>query len=858
MHPFHRFVAQSALAATCFTPAFAQFEVSTSDGTRSIRLESGALARTTPDSIESWRAFRVPDSSAACASWMQIDASGAATEHYAISLDGTSIATVRQTSYELAFRRARFDPRRGEPEFGGSSFVGGGNVHVVQYETQPLREYSLAIERLGGEVFDHVQNHAHIVRMSPAVRARVAALPFVRWVGEYHPEMRVDPEILECLDLVRNQPMRLNVQVYTRGVFEQEIVAERIRASGGTIDALNPEGFRFEATLTPRALLEVASLDQVRFVDSVMEAVSFMDRVRDSSGANTLETVAGFDGSGVNVEVMEATGIQTTHPDFAGRVVLHGTVPAGNHGTCVAGIVGGSGAGNAAARGMLPQAMLVLADGPAFQGGTRYTHTAQLVDPLLPYQCVLQSNSWGFGVTTQYTTISAEMDDIIAQNDIVICQAQGNEFSQTSSTESWAKNVVGVGGIVHNNNANYGDDGWFFASRGPAADGRIKPDLAFYYDRILCTDQTGGAGYVSGNYNSDFDGTSASTPQVAGCFGLFFEMWHAGIFGNAPGTGTVFEARPSSTLARAAVVNTARQWTFSGTNHSLTRMHQGWGHPKVSALHDLRDKTFFVDHTSPVTNLGSAGFTVTVAPGEPAFRATLCFLDAMGPVSSTQHRLNDLTLVVVDPSGTTYYGNHGLETGMWSAAGGVRNTKDVIENVMVEFPMAGEWTVRVDGDDVNTNPVTGGPTNVTDFALWVTGVTGGAPCPEPSPVCQTSPNSVGPGAMIGWFGSYVLARNDFHLITSGCPPNSFGLYFYGQNPTLVPFGNGFRCVGNPLTRLGIIQADPSGNAVWNMNFVGTPVQLGQTWYFQYWYRNPAGGGAGFNLSNALRATFCNG
>jgi len=34
------------------------------------------------------------------------------------------------------------------------------------------------------------------------------------------------------------------------------------------------------------------------------------------------------------------------------------------------------------------------------------------------------------------------------------------------------------------------------------------------------------------------------------------------------------------------------------------------------------------------------------------------------------------------------------------------------------------------------------------------------------------------------------------------------------------------------------------------------IQAGEAWRFQFWYRNPAGGGAGFNLSDALLVTFC--
>jgi hypothetical protein len=37
---------------------------------------------------------------------------------------------------------------------------------------------------------------------------------------------------------------------------------------------------------------------------------------------------------------------------------------------------------------------------------------------------------------------------------------------------------------------------------------------------------------------------------------------------------------------------------------------------------------------------------------------------------------------------------------------------------------------------------------------------------------------------------------------------------------------------------------------------GATITAGSTWNFQFWYRNPAAGGAGFNLSDGLSIRFC--
>ncbi len=122
--------------------------------------------------------------------------------------------------------------------------------------------------------------------------------------------------------------------------------------------------------------------------------------------------------------------------------------------------------------------------------------------------------------------------------------------------------------------------------------------------------------------------------------------------------------------------------------------------------------------------------------------------------------------------------------------------------------------------------------------------------------CVTSPNSVGPGAIIDSAGSLSIAANNFYLMASGLPANTAGLFFYGANATQVPFGNGFRCVGGTITRLGILHADLLGSVIQQLDLSMGAIPPGADRRFQIWYRNPAGGGAGFNLSDARLVRFC--
>jgi len=132
-----------------------------------------------------------------------------------------------------------------------------------------------------------------------------------------------------------------------------------------------------------------------------------------------------------------------------------------------------------------------------------------------------------------------------------------------------------------------------------------------------------------------------------------------------------------------------------------------------------------------------------------------------------------------------------------------------------------------------------------------------------STYCIAAPNSTGVGASIGAQGNAVYALNDFTLTCSGLPANTTVLAYCGPSQTQVPFVNGFRCVSGSTTRIG--GATPVGAAgaySRRIDYTQAPLNAGPnaiapgvTRYFQLWYRNVAGGGAGSNLSNGLQVVF---
>lgn len=121
--------------------------------------------------------------------------------------------------------------------------------------------------------------------------------------------------------------------------------------------------------------------------------------------------------------------------------------------------------------------------------------------------------------------------------------------------------------------------------------------------------------------------------------------------------------------------------------------------------------------------------------------------------------------------------------------------------------------------------------------------------------CSSNANSSGQAASLRVIGSSVAADDSLTLEASGLPAGTPGLFFYGPNQIQVPFGEGLRCVGGSVQRLQPPSFAPAGGVVRRgVDLAAQGLGAGTTVSFQYWYRDPAGGPSGFNLSDGVTVT----
>lgn len=270
-----------------------------------------------------------------------------------------------------------------------------------------------------------------------------------------------------------------------------------------------------------------------------------------------------------------------------------------------------------------------------------------------------------------------------------------------------------------------------FSSRGPADDGRIKPDVVAPGTWVL-SNYSGlyqqGYGTTTNPRNGAFQydgwgfpvntgykymgGTSMSNPLVAGGAAVVRDFYNKAHALNA-----------SAALVKATLINSAVDLldeNNDGANDNdfpIPNSHEGWGRVDLNAATD--NTAQFVENTAGLATNGSVSYPYTVVAGAP-LRITVVWSDRAASANASVALVNDLDVVVTGPGGVQYLGN--TFSGGWSATGGSADRRNNVENVYVQNPAAGTWTIQVRGFNVPNGPQpfalvvdanfgAGGPTN---------------------------------------------------------------------------------------------------------------------------------------------------
>lgn len=533
---------------------------------------------------------------------------------------------------------------------------------------------------------------------------------------------------------------------------ELPAVVQAIQSMDGVVDVKwSTDRIRFwiqadQATKTS-VIARVGALSRTRDVETYVPPELLLEFATAStwSTAPVDRESVGLTGAGQLVAVAD-TGFDVQHPDFDDRFELEliatpeSARDPNGHGTHVASIIAGSGAGSDGKLvGMAPGARLYLQSLGGAKGSLEGVGVGikELLQKAYDKGARIHNLSWGSGVAGNYVFNSLELDEFVGANpDHLVITAAGNAGRQSDDEPEQiklgslyapgsAKNCLTVGACCSPRaDGPYAGQTWrsydgsnppaldpysslpltgdadivaVLSSRGPTGESRIKPDIMAPGVGVAAA-RSADSKPARHPWPSNPDlyefrsGTSMAAPMVAGAAALLREhLAKQGV------------TAPSAALMRAALINGAVWMTgVSGEDKRIGKpnFHQGFGRLVLS-------RVFPVTDTSPMKlrlidirdDNPRALVAAHAANGPPSWTGRLLVQDSTEPLSITMAWTDpagpglshELDLVVISPSRKTYIGNPDIVRPTWQ----VTDRSNNVEKVLVEAPETGEWRIQV-------------------------------------------------------------------------------------------------------------------------------------------------------------------
>jgi len=437
----------------------------------------------------------------------------------------------------------------------------------------------------------------------------------------------------------------------------------------------------------------VVSKPFVKWVEAISPTPELEDlRGRSLHRSSNLDTQTqtgrNYTGAGIGLLVRD-DGVVGEHIDFQGRLENPITSNNGTHGDGVSGIMTGAGNLDPTNRGMAAGSDFyttnVFVDGAA--NAFMDNPTVTLINN---GDVQITNNSYGVGCNGGYTTSTRSVDQQVSSIPTVLhVFSAGNSGTQNCGYGAGAGWGNITGGAKQSKNtiatANTFFNGQLVgsSSRGPAHDGRIKPDITAHGQNQISTTENNG-------YQT-FGGTSGAAPGIAGVAAQLYEAY----------TTLNGGALPESALIKAIMLNTATDYGNVGPDFSF-----GWGMVNgLRAAMLIEDGRYF---DSTISQGGSNDHSITVPANTSEVRFMVYWNDAAAAAGASPALVNDLDLVVTDPSTTTHQ-PWVLDTTPnaaflnFPAITGIDRLNNV-EQVLISNPAAGTYNINIAGFNVPMGP----------------------------------------------------------------------------------------------------------------------------------------------------------
>jgi len=565
---------------------------------------------------------------------------------------------------------------------------------IIQFDRIPDGEVRISLENAGVKLLDYLPNYAYFASFSSDFNTEELMDIGIRSIVDIEPNYKLTPVIIEenypDHAILEDGKISLLVSYYSN--INPEVTVNALRSEGFNIIDRDDFGAYVNISAPLTDIMRIADLPYVVYIEPVYpipEPENFTGRTMHRSNAIATDYGAGrhFDGSGVHVELQD-DGIIGPHIDYHGRILDQFlSYNYGDHGDHTGGII--MAAGNVDPRG---KGMAFGAELYVYGAAPSYPGFNAIPQDYYPLEIRITSTSYSNGCNAGYTSLARTLDlQVRTYPSLMHVFSAGNAGGDNcgyGAGSGWGnitgghkagKNVITVA------NLNYLDQLSSSSSRGPAHDGRIKPDIAAKGTDVYSTKDP--------NDYQTMSGTSMSCPGVAGTLAQLFQAYRETYNGEDPMSG----------LMKAIMLNTAEDLGNPGPDFKY-----GWG--RINALRAVKliEEARF---DSATLDQGDGNIhSFDVPEGVAQLRVMVYWTDYQASVNSNWALVNNLDITVTDPATTSWNPwklNHYPDSDSLNlpATRGV-DERNNMEQVTLDYPAAGTYTLNVQGTNVPQGPQT--------------------------------------------------------------------------------------------------------------------------------------------------------
>lgn len=573
-----------------------------------------------------------------------------------------------------------------------SESINGHFYRIIAFETIPSEVEKRNLAEAGIQLIDYLPNSAYFASISTEVNWSVlenaTVLPIL---NDYKLSYLLSKKEYPHWTLFGEDQIEL-VAAYFEDLSYADAAAQ-VSSIGGTIVEENESQQTLVVRLALNDMDALFSLNAFYYFDVIPEeSMPENGNARTNHRSNSLwsENSDGlrYNGTGVTV-MMQDDGVIGPHIDYTGRIDQSNcggcsTDPANTHGDHVSGTIMGAGNLNPANRGMAHGADLLVFS----SSNANYNSVPNLYDN---EGLTITSKSYSDGCNSGYTSLARQLDQqIFERPSLIHVFSAGNNGASACSPNNYGagptwgnitgghkmgKNVITVGNLTRF------DVLAGSSSRGPATDGRIKPDVCGVGTSVVSTGPE--------NIYFTSTGTSMSCPGIAGVLAQLYE-------GYKDLNGGV---NPASALIKGCVLNTAEDLGNPGPDFKF-----GWGRINARRAFDvIASNQYF---SGSLSQGGANNHQISIPAGVSELRVMVYWMDKEASTNANPALVNDINMVLTDPAMNAFDpwvldptpANVNL-----NAVRAIDNLNNM-EQVTLAFPLSGTYNIDLTGFSIPEGP----------------------------------------------------------------------------------------------------------------------------------------------------------